>query len=76
MFYKKLPKGNLIEYIFIIEASEIKNKGEINVMKDIILDEVMKELNWKERIIIKVFYKLIIKVYNIARITTVNKFIK
>ena len=32
-------------------------------MKDVILNEVMKELNWKERIIVKVYRKTIYKIY-------------
>lgn len=44
-------------------------------MKDVVLNEIMKELNLKEKIIVKVFEKLIIKVYNMARITTVNNLI-
>ena len=43
--------------------------------EDIVLDEVKKELNWKERIIIKLFTKTFTKVYNIARIKIVNKLI-
>lgn len=35
-------------------------------MKDVVLDEVKKELNWKERIIIKIFTKTIIKIYKIG----------
>lgn len=36
-------------------------------MKDVILNEVMKELNWKERIIVKVFAKTVKKTYHIIR---------
>lgn len=32
-------------------------------MKDVVLDEVMKELNFKERIIVKLFSKTFIKIY-------------
>lgn len=32
-------------------------------MKDVVLNEVKKELNWKERIIIKLFAKTIKKIY-------------
>ena len=45
-------------------------------MKDVVLDELKKELNWKERIVLKLFTRLMKKVYNISRINTVNKFIK
>ena len=39
-------------------------------------DVVLKELNWKEKIIVKVFTKTFNKVYNIARIKTVNMLLK
>lgn len=45
-------------------------------MKDVILDEVKKELNWKERVVVIIFEKTFIKVYNISRIRTVNSLIK
>lgn len=42
-------------------------------MKDVILNEVIKELDWKERIIVRVFRKNFIKVVNVARIKIINK---
>ena len=45
-------------------------------MKDVVLNEVKKELNWKERIIIKIFTRTFSKIYNIARINIVNEIIK
>ena len=42
------------------------------VMKDVVLNEVFKKLNWREKMIVKVFTKLFIKVYNIVRINTIN----
>ena len=44
-------------------------------MKDVVLNEIMKELNWKERIIVKVFRKTFIKVANMTRIKVINKII-
>ena len=32
-------------------------------MKDVVLNEVKKELNWRERIIVKIFGKTMKKVY-------------
>lgn len=32
-------------------------------MKNVVLDEVKKELNWRDRIIIKLFAKTIKKIY-------------
>lgn len=45
-------------------------------MRDVVLDEVKKELNWKEKIVVVVFKNTIIKVYNIVRIKTFNELIK
>lgn len=41
-------------------------------MKDILENEIKKELNFKERIIFKIFKKTIMKVYNIVRIHIIN----
>lgn len=41
-------------------------------MRDVVLDK----LDWKEKIIAKVFKKTIIKVYHIARVRTFNELIK
>lgn len=43
---------------------------------DIILDELMKQLDWKGKIVGRLFPKTLIKVYNISRIETINKIIK
>ena len=32
-------------------------------MRDVVLNEVMKELNWRERIIVRLFKKTVIKIY-------------
>lgn len=41
-------------------------------MKDVVLDEITKQLNWKEKIIVKIFTKTFVKVYNVVRINMVN----
>ena len=41
-------------------------------MKNVILNEITNELNWRERIVVNVFTKTFIKVYNISRIKIVN----
>ena len=51
-----------------ITTSYRKEKCSMNVVKD----EVMKELNWKERIVVKLFVKTFEKVYNKCRINIVN----
>lgn len=35
-------------------------------MKDVVLDEVKKELNWRERIVVKLFKRTIIKIYKMG----------
>ena len=35
-------------------------------MKDVVLNEIKNELNWKEKIIVKLFSKIFIKVYKIG----------
>lgn len=39
------------------------------------LEEIMQNLNWKERIIVKIFRKVILKVYHNERIKIINKFL-
>ena len=45
-------------------------------MRDVVLNEVVKELSWKERIVIKIFIKSFIKAFNIYRIKIVNKILE
>ncbi len=45
-------------------------------MKDVVKNEVIKELNWKEKIIVKIFNKTFNKVANLVRINTVNQMLK
>ena len=47
-----------------------------DIKKLIILNKVEKELNFAERIIAKIFINIIYKVYNIAKINTINEFMK
>ena len=44
--------------------------------KDVVLDEVTKGLNWKERAIVRIFSRTFIKVYNELRINIVNAMLK
>lgn len=43
---------------------------------NVVEDEVIKKLNWKEKIIVKIFNKTFYKVYNISRINTINAFFR
>lgn len=45
-------------------------------MKNVVVEELRKELNWRERIVLKIFRKTIVKVYNIIRINTINTMLK
>ncbi len=42
---------------------------------NVVENEIIKELNWKEKIIIKIFAKTFEKVVNIVRISVINKLI-
>lgn len=44
--------------------------------KDVILSEIMKQLDWKGKIVGRLFPETLIKVYNISRIKTINKIIR
>ncbi len=39
---------------------------------NVVENEIIKELNWKERIVVKLFAKTFEKVYNKCRIKVVN----
>lgn len=43
-------------------------------MKDVVLDEVKKELNWKEKIIIHIFRKTFSRVYRKGMVDCFNYF--
>ena len=42
-------------------------------MKDVVENEIIKELNWKEKIIVKVFAKTFNKISNMTRILIINQ---
>lgn len=41
-------------------------------MKSVIKNEILKEMNWRERIIIKLFYKVFLKLYGMAQMNAIN----
>ena len=53
-------------------SKKYAKEGECFMEKNV----VVKELNFVEKIIVKVFTKTFNKVYNITRINTINKIIK
>lgn len=46
-----------------------------NIEENIILDGIINELNYYEKIIVKIFRKLFIKCYNMQRIRIANIFL-
>ena len=60
-FIKFPPKWTM----FAISIHQ-KNKRRNRCMKDVVLDEVKKDLNFKERIIVKLFSKTFYKIYKIG----------
>lgn len=44
--------------------------------KDIVLEEIIKKLNWKERIVVKLFSKIFEKICNLIRIAIINFYLK
>ena len=51
---------------------DMKRKEE----KDVVLDEVIKELSWKERIVVRIFNKIFSKISNLIRIAIINFYLK
>ena len=51
-------------------------EGFYFMKKDAVLDEIKKDLNWKERIILTIFAKTYIKIYHITRINIINNILK
>lgn len=47
-----------------------------NEEKKLIIKELFKYLNWREKIIVKIFANTFVKVYNISRIKTLNSYLK
>ena len=44
-------------------------------MKNVVLNEIIKDLNWRDKLLIKLFTDTFIKVYNIGRVKTFNNII-
>ena len=55
-----------LDSLYLYIKSSNKRRRRNRCMKDVVLDEVMKELNWKERIIVKILAKTFYKVYKIG----------
>ena len=63
-----------VYYIYTPRALIKKRRNRC--MKDVVLNEIKKDLNWRERIVIHIFTRTFIKVYNITRIKLVNSILK
>lgn len=79
VFTKNEEKGIIrLQYnLFIANNKNLRRKGFfMKEAKEIVVNELTEELNWKEKLIVKVFNKTFNKVVNLVRINTVNKMIR
>ena len=79
VFTKNEEKGIIrLQYnLFIANNKNLQMKGFfMKEAKEIVVNELTEELNWKEKLIVKVFNKTFNKVVNLVRINTVNKMIR
>ena len=44
-------------------------------MEKYVVEELVKEMNFKERILLKLFKRTFVKAYNIARVNTFNNIV-
>lgn len=77
VFTKKVRKDIIWKKYNLFNSNNKECKVLLsNKTEEIILNEVKKELNWKEKIIVKIFNKTFNKISNLVRINTVNKIIE
>ena len=79
VFTKNEEKGIIrLQYnLFIANNKNLQRKGFfMKEAKEIVVNELTEELNWKEKLSVKVFNKTFNKVVNLVRINTVNKMIR
>ena len=79
VFTKNEEKGIIrLQYnLFIANNKNLQRKGFfMKEAKEIVVNELTEELNWKEKLIVNVFNKTFNKVVNLVRINTVNKMIR
>ena len=79
VFTKNEEKGIIrLQYnLFIANNKNLQRKGFfMKKAKEIVVNELTEELNWKEKLIVNVFNKTFNKVVNLVRINTVNKMIR
>ena len=63
--HKKESVDTDIRYVEYCRIHVFKRKG-VDEMKDVVLDEIMKELSWKEKIVVKILAKTFYKVYKLG----------
>ena len=77
--FTKNEKKDIIKLqynLFIANNKNLQRKGfYMKKAKEIVVNELTEELNWKEKLIVNVFNKTFNKVVNLVRINTVNKMI-
>ena len=79
VFTKNEEKGIIrLQYnLFIANNKNLQRKGFfMKEAKEIVVNELTEELNWKEKLIVNVFNKTFNTVVNLVRINTVNKMIR
>ena len=64
-FLKFTPQWTYFAISFVQKLLRIRNGG-VYVMKDVVQNQVMKGLNWREKLITKLFDKTFIKVYKVG----------
>jgi hypothetical protein len=64
-----------VDAFYYIYKSKLQINKEEKKEMNVVENEIIKELNWKEKIIIKIFAKTFEKVVNIVRISVINKLI-
>ena len=62
-------------FTIFINRSFKQTKKENIIDMNVVENEIVKELNWKEKIIVKVFNKTFKKVADLVRINIVNRLI-
>ncbi len=80
IFTKKNGKGIIKKKYNLFTANNkkyLQRKGLfMRKTEEITLNDVKEKLNWKEKIVIKIFNKTFNKIANLIRINTVNQMIK
>ena len=75
VFTKEL-KSNIMRKIYNLfeeNSNNFRKRGIfMKKQENVILNEIKNELNWKEKIIIKVFANTFKKVYNFSRVKSIN----